>query len=123
MKTDLTGLQYFGTAINQHGFYLWDIKGDQLVKNNLSYSLYPFDPYGLPIMEDKLYLAKGTVRYYQKAGYSIIQIIGSPCDQRQGTFTLLFIRGNISFNNFSRALKALPIVRKIINAMPFDVLW
>ena len=113
-------MEYFGTSLDQHGHYRFLLEGNHMDK--VSYSPYkkgiPFDPESLT--ED---LPKGEVVFYQGGGFTVIGIAGSCKDTRPGTKSIFWVREIISKEEMIQKIKEHPMAMKIINAMPFEVMW
>ena len=71
---------YFGTDLNTHGHYTWDLSGESMKKAGLMPQV-PFNPY-----EINKSGVKGSVVFCKDfAGFTIIAIEGSCVDSRNGT--------------------------------------
>ena len=112
-------MNYFGTDTRQAGHYMWELDGSGLCRNRMSIGECPFNPEGLPY---KVY-NNGEVRYYQFCGFTILAICGSCSDKRSGSKSIFWIEGGFSGVQMKEKILAIPIGKKIIEQMPFEVKW
>ncbi len=115
-------INYFGTALNNHGHYFWELSGERM--NDLGLSLFnklPFNPYDYPKQPDPKYTVKGISEFLHVGGFTVCAIEGSCYDKRWGTKSVFWINKEIPFADFEKQMKETPIVMKIINQMPFNV--
>lgn len=82
---------------------------------------WPFNPEGLVREWQK----KGSVNRIEVNGIKIIAISGSPIDERGGCKSVFWADHSTkcSFEELEQAIKTLPIAKKIIDQMPFEVKW
>jgi hypothetical protein len=111
-------MYYFGTDLEQAGHYFWDLEGDKMVKSKLYFKDIPFDPY-----DGQKPLRKGTVTRKNIEGFTAFIISGSCTDGRNGTVSTFFVNKNITYLKLQEMIVAIPIAKKIIEQMPFEVKW
>lgn len=111
-------MYYFGTSLNEHGHYLWDLKEKIMIKCGLSFKHLPFNPEELTNN-----FLKGEVMFYQCTGYTVIGIAGSCKDERGGTKSIFWVTEVISFDEMKKRILNNPVAKKIIDKIPFDILW
>jgi hypothetical protein len=127
-------MKYFGTELNQAGHYFWELDGEHLISKGLSFpqgngipsnkwSEFPFDPESMPKREKGESMQKGDVKYYRENGYTICAIEGSCSDKRWGSKSIFFINEKLLFWELAIKIVSIPIARKIIKQMPFEVRW
>jgi hypothetical protein len=112
-------LNYFGTSLDQHGHFLWIASENTLQYNNRSLNLLPFSPEYL----NNQYEQNGTVHYITFDDYKIIAIQGSCYDKRPGSHSIFWTQENVSLMELKEALLTIPIIKKIIEQMPFEIKW
>lgn len=115
-------IEYYGTRLDQAGHYLYILEGNQMNTNRRSFGNMPFNAEGLPYAGDKLAYKNGTVKWYNCFGFTICAIAGSCYDDRLGSKTIFFIEEDLTIAVFSKMLREIPIVQKIISQMKFPVL-
>ena len=112
-------MEYFGTNLDEHGHYTWDLSGDYMTKIGLLPKNTPFNPEELTNN-----LPKGNVVFCKDyAGFTILAIAGSCIDKRGGTKSVFWEKENISKEEMIERIMANKHSKTIINAMPFDVLF
>lgn len=122
-------MNYFGTELDCAGHYFFDLKGDVMGMGNLyfpkgegipvtKYKEWPFNPEDILISR-----RNGDAEYYQINGYSIYAICGSCADKRAGCKSVFFTTENLSKDDLKNNILSIPIARKIIESMPFEVRW
>jgi len=112
----MEGLKYFGTDTKEHGHYFWDIEGHKMSKDfNLKMEDIPFYPYDFA----KLNL-KGSSKFLQKDGYSVIGFCGSPIDKRGGTCSVFFVKELIGFEDFFSKICNHSAAQHIIKALEIE---
>ena len=111
-------MNYFGTNLSVAGHYFWDLKGDRMEMSKIYFKDIPFDPY-----DGQKYKPKGTVTFMQVEDYSICVITGSCIDGRNGTVSTFFVKEKLSLPELKERILSIPIAKKIIDQMPFNVLW
>lgn len=111
-------MKYFGTNLNEPGHYIWDLSNNRFNKSGINFNSLPFNPEeltrGLP---------KGDVIYYQGGGYTVIGISGSCKDERRGTKSIFWVQELISKIEMIERIQKHELAKKIIDKMPFTVLW
>lgn len=110
----LNSMLYFGTSLNTHGHYLWQLSGG-LYRSKIPYSEIPFDPY------EHKNNPKGYTVFVQDETYTALHIAGSCKDDRGGTVSVFWVNGSYSPSYFLALLKSNATAMQIIEAMPFDV--
>lgn len=113
-------MEYFGTELNRsgHDFHM-------LYDQCLGYSKgtfkekveeIGFNPENMPKVG-----YRGKHEYYQINGYSIIAICGSCADERGGSKSVFFEKGDFSESEMIDKIKSIPYAMAIINKMSFKV--
>lgn len=110
-------LEYFGTNLDSHGHYFWDLSLDSFGRSNRRFHELPFNPEGLPYPK----MRKGFWEFYNFARFSILAISGSCKDDRGGTKSIFFIEEMITQEEMIKIIKDSKIAMKMINQMPFEV--
>lgn len=112
-------MEYFGTSLTSHGHYTWDLSGDSMVKKRLMPNT-PFNPYELNKSQKK-----GSVVFCtdNNNGLTIIAIEGSCIDNRGGTKSVFWVYEILSKEEMIEILMSNKHSKKIIEAMPFDVVF
>lgn len=117
-------MNYFGTSLTEKGHYWWKLDRDNMQKCFDNLKALPFDPYTIvqPATgrED---LNKGDVFNTRANGCTICVIYGSCKDDRHGTCSMFWIKGNFGYEELREKILAIPIARKMIEQMPFTVNW
>jgi hypothetical protein len=111
-------MNYFGTDLRQAGHYFWDLIGEGMSKSKIYFQDIPFDPY-----DGQKPLQKGTVTFKNIDGFSVAIISGSCTDGRNGTVSTFFVKETISLQELKERILSIPIAKKIIEQMPFEVNW
>lgn len=111
-------LRYFGTDDKQAGHYNWTIDENLRRDYDFQWSEFDFDPY-----DKQKPHPKGTTTYIKTDKFSAIIITGSAADERNGTVSTFFIEGNKTKEELKEFILSVPGAVKLINAMPFDVIW
>lgn len=125
---------YFGTSLDSKGHFFWQVEDDHIISKGLSFpkgsgiSLanmkhWPFNPEDMPKEVEGKGRTKGNASYYRENGYTICAIEGSCLDDRPGTKTVFFTDEKLRFGEFAVKLTTIPIIKKIIQKMPFKVQW
>ena len=112
-------MNYFGTDLQSHGHYFWKLGNDRMAKSVIWFDDLPFNPEQLPGYEPR----KGSIVFFNHAGYTILGISGSCVDQRLGTQSVFWIEGKLTFDGMKELILSIPIAEKIIKQMPFEVHW
>lgn len=115
MKIDK--LQYFGTSLNNHGHYCWELSGDRMDNRGLYFGNIPFNP------EEIAPRKFGEVSYNEIDGYFICAIGGSCYDKRGGTKSVFWTQDKIKLEYFPDIIMSIPVAQKIIDQMPFKIEW
>lgn len=119
-------LDYFGTALDNAGHYFWLLDGERMSKSSVYFKDIPFNP------EELLnsHTPKGTVKYFkfknpddESIEYKVCIISGSCHDQRVGTKSVFWTTENIKLGDFKEIILEIPIAKKIIEKMSFEVVW
>ena len=112
-------LQYFGTDLSSYGHYFWKLEGEQLRRSKVFFDDLPFNPEQLlPAGTEK-----GLIWYGQVGDYAICAIAGSCFDKRGGTKSVFWTQASLASHQWKAAILSMPIARKMIEQMPFDVQW
>lgn len=112
---------YYGTNLTEYGHYFWKLNDTQLVYKGLDGKdeSVPFEP-------DNLISSgapKGMVGFFRIDGYSIIAISGSCKDTRGGTKSVFWVKGDVEPGALKEMILAVPIAKRMIEQMPFEVKW
>ena len=115
-------IEYYGTLLDQagHGFYTLET---DFHRNPTRLHQLPFNPEGLPYCNRSNNFIDGTVKTYHVFGFTICAIAGSPYDKRPDSKSIFFVEKEIDISQFVIDLKQHPVVQKILNKMPFKILW
>jgi hypothetical protein len=111
-------MEYFGTNLTEYGHYRWSLENDRMTNLGISFRDLPFHPEDLTNN-----LPKGEVIFYQGGGYTVVGISGSCKDGRPGTKSIFWIKEIISKSEMVQKIMQNPSSLKIINAIPFEILW
>ena len=125
-------MNYFGTSLTEKGHYFYNLQYGVFGDRSLSfpkgvgipitrYKEWPFNPEELPKSR-----CNGDVEYWFINGdpcYSIIAICGSCIDTRPGCKSVFFLLGEFSKEEMINKILSIPIAKKIIDKMPFEVKW
>lgn len=113
-------MNYFGTQLTSAGHFFWKLDGDFIDrKGAATFSELPFDPENLP--HEKLTKRLGEVHFYHIGGYSILRIEGSCYDKRPASKSVFFLKEIITKDEMRDKILSIPIAKKIIAQMPFQV--
>ncbi len=112
-------LFYFGTRLDSAGHYFWTLHDSRLVRSKVYFDDLPFNPESLT--EDNQPL--GAVRYLKFGDYRVCIIVGSCYDKRPGSKSVFWTTEDIRFGDFKNMILSIPIGKKIIEQMPFEVEW
>src|SRR5258708_35808522 len=118
-------MRYFGTSLNSAGHYFWELDGDWMGSSSLDFKSVPFNPEEMPRKEkdQKYYYPLGHVAFYNENGYSIIAIEGSCSDKRRASKSEFFVKEDLTQDEMKEKILSIPIAKKIIDKMPFEVKW
>ena len=122
-------MNYFGTTLDEAGHYFFELKDESLIGRNLSfpkgegisitkYLEWPFNPEDFPKSR-----RNGDVEFHSINGYSILAICGSCKDTRPGCKSVFFTTEKLSKDELKDKILSIPIVKKMIEQMPFEVRW
>jgi len=112
-------LDYFGTDLRSAGHYFWQLKGDSFNRSGIWFKDIPFNPEELLPSNTQ----KGTVKYFREGDYAICAIAGSCIDNRWGTKSVFWTREPVKLGDLKAIILFIPIAKKIIEQMPFEVGW
>ena len=112
-------LHYFGTDLSSYGHYFWKLEGNRMIYQPLDFTKLPFNPERL-LPSD---VRKGLVWYGAQDGYCICAIAGSCKDTRGGTKSVFWTTELFGSNEWKDRILAIPIARRMIEQMPFEVQW
>lgn len=112
-------LDYFGTDVDCAGHFFWRLEGNRIRKTDCWFNKIPFNPEELlpPLTP------KGTVKYFRVDKYAVIAIAGSCADNRNGTKSVFWTDKEVKLGDLKAIIHSIPIAKKIIKTMPFDVDW
>lgn len=122
-------MNYFGTDLDCAGHYFFELRGDRLSRGDLSFPKgdgipisrhkeWPFNPEEMPVS-----YRNGDAEYYSISGYSVYAICGSCRDKRPGSKSVFFTTEALTKEELKIKILSIPIARKIIEQMPFEVKW
>lgn len=111
-------MNYFGTYLHSAGHYFWDLIGEGMGKSKLYFKDIPFDPY-----DGQRPIQKGTASFKNIDGFSVYIIIGSCTDDRNGCVSTFFVKEELTASQLKERILSIPIAKKIIEQMPFEVKW
>ena len=122
-------MNYFGTSLDEAGHYFFEVNEERLARRNLSfpkgegipitkYLEWPFNPEYLPKSR-----RNGDAEFHLISGYSIYAICGSCKDKRPGCKSVFFTTEKLSKDELKDKILSIPIAKKIISQMPFEVNW
>lgn len=112
-------MNYFGTNLNSHGHFLWQLEGDHFNGGNLNFGDIPFNPEELV----PTYTPEGKVEYFQFDDYSVCAIAGSCKDRRPGSKSVFWTKEKLGPSELKEMILSIPIAKRIIEQMPFGVQW
>ena len=111
-------MDYFGTSLDDHGHYLWELNEKTMRNTGISFRNLPFSPEQLTNN-----MLKGEVCFYQCNGFTVIGIAGSCKDTRGGTKSIFWVYKKITFDEMKNEILNHPMAKKIIDKFPFEVCW
>ncbi len=115
---------YFGTDVDEHGHYMWEISDDGLrfVKRSLNFNTIPFSPEYITQN-----IPNGHVNWLMiqssMGAFTICAIAGSCKDDRPGCKSVFWVNEIIPFMKLKEEILATPLCAKIIHLMKFEVKW
>jgi len=112
-------MNYYGTDLTQYGHYFWQLEGNRFAYKGIDGSAWPFKPDYI-IHSDA---PRGTAVFCKVDGYSLYAIAGSCKDTRGGTKSVFWVQGDVEPSQLKDMILAVPIAKKIIEQMPFEVKW
>ena len=118
-------MNYFGTSLDSAGHFFWTLHDDHMAYEGLDFKSVPFNPEEMPRQEkdQKYSYRRGYVAFYNENGYSIIAIEGSCKDKRGGSKSVFFVKEDLTQAEMKEKILSIPIAKKIIDKMPFEVKW
>jgi hypothetical protein len=116
-------MNYFGTNLDSAGHYFWELENWKMKRSEIWFNDIPFNPEELPKYEKGEEQNKGDVKYYHSNGYNICAINGSCIDKRHGCHSVFFATDELTNNQLKDKILSIPIAKKIIEQMPFEVRW
>ena len=119
MSNHPTAIQYFGTDLSSYGHHFWELQGSSITKSKTYFDSLPFNPEQVLSPNTP----KGLVRYAQVGIYAICAISGSCYDKRGGTKSVFWVKGEVESSTWKDHILAIPIAKRMIEQMPFDVQW
>ena len=112
-------LEYFGTDLSQAGHYFFILSGNSFQYSEREFGSTPFNPERI----NENYDPKGSVIYLESGIYSVCAICGSPTDKRPGCKSVFFTDKKVSHTQWKDLIYSIPIAKRIIEQMPFEVKW
>ena len=114
-------MNYFGTNLTSAGHYFWEVKPEHLLKAEpeVFFNTVPFNPEELT----DSYARNGLVKYLRVGDYAICAIAGSCSDSRPGSKSVFWLQADIAPETLKDMILAIPIAKKMIEQMPFEVQW
>jgi hypothetical protein len=116
-------MNYYGTDLDSAGHHFWVLEGDSLYRGRISFADCPFNPEALPYRGRGQGSKNGETQFYHFAGFSIYAIEGSCSDRRPASKSIFFVEKEMEEEQMKSLILAIPIAKKIIQKMPFDVQW
>jgi len=116
-------IYYYGTSLENAGHYLWEIEGDGIYNSRVKCGDLPFNPEGLPYRKRRENFSNGHVQVHKFCGFTICAIEGSCRDTRPASKSIFFIEGDLSDSEMKDKILSIPMAKKIIEKMPFEVKW
>lgn len=116
-------MHYFGTALDNHGHYHWELTGDSMAQNYGRWDQFGFDSEKNFVRSRGAYITKGETSFRHENGYSIYAIEGSCKDERWGTCSVFFVKGTFEKDALKEMIMRQPMACKLISKMPFEVKW
>lgn len=116
-----TVIYYFGTNLTEsgHGFYKLERNKMEWLSSTKMFEKLPFNP---ETLADE-YNYRGTIKYHGIENYAICDITGSCKDNRLGSKSVFWTDEPIKLGDLKPTILSIPIVKKIIDALPFSVKW
>ena len=111
-------MNYFGTDLRQAGHYFWYLQDERMDRSGVYFEDIPFDPY-----DGQKQLPKGTVTFKNEGDFSALIISGSCTDGRNGTVSTFFLKEKLTQDEMKEKILSIPIGKKIIEQMKFNVKW
>lgn len=112
-------LDYFGTNLNSAGHFFWQLKDESFIRTKTWFNDIPFNPEELLPSSTE----KGTVKYFREGDYAICAIAGSCIDKRWGTKSVFWTKEPVKLGDMKAIILSIPIAKKIVDQMPFEVRW
>ncbi len=116
-------MHYFGTDLDSAGHYFWILDNNRMSKSDIWFSKIPFNPEELTNDEKGNSLPKGPIRFYNFEEYTVLAISGSCIDKRHGCKSVFWVQEKLTYEEMKKRIFDIPIAKKIIDTMPFEVLW
>jgi len=117
-----TTLKYFGTDLYSAGHYFWDLTGGSMYSCRTYFEDLPFNPEKIFLAEERH--LKGMVKYLREGDCAIVAICGSCSDHRGGTKSVFWTtEEGVKLGDLKDIIFSIPIAKKIIEQMPFEVKW
>ena len=116
-------MHYFGTELDYPGHYFWVLDDNHMSKSGIWFTDIPFNPEGLTQDEKGNSLNKGEVRFYNFEDYTVLAISGAPGDKRNGCKSVFWVSEKLDYEEMKKKIFDIPIAKKLIDAMPFEVFW
>ena len=110
-------MHYFGTNLDVAGHYFWILDDFWLSNSKIGFKDIPFNP------ENLTEGINGTINFFNIEDYTVLAIQGSCFDKRIGCHSVFWLQEKLDYDEMKERILEIPIAKKIINAMPFDVLW
>jgi hypothetical protein len=111
-------LGYFGTDLNRHGHYMFELSDGGMERNYRGCAGLPFDPEGLTNG-----LGKGEVVFYQGGGYTVVGFAGSCVDGRPNTKSIFWVSSTVGRDTMIGMVKSHPYAARIIEQCDFIIKW
>lgn len=119
-KPAINKIFYYGTNLDSAGHFFWEIEGNYFHKSSIWFKDIPFDPENLVNG-----LNFGIVKYFRfDKEYAICAISGSCSDERGGTKSIFWVKNDFTkLGELKDIILNIPVAKKIIEKMPFEVKW
>jgi len=111
-------IEYFGTGLDMAGHYFHTLTDYRIDENKTKFTDLPFNPESIIA-----YKPLGTVEYHEFGEFKVCAIEGSCRDRRPGSHSIFWTTNNIQLDEFKDIILSIPIAKKIIEQMPFEVRW
>jgi len=116
-------MEYFGTNLTEAGHYFWILDRETLRSSKTWFKDIPFNPEELTGKYMGQNLPFGDIVFGYFGEFTVLAISGSCKDTRQGTKSVFWIKEIIPIEEMKQRILDIPIAKKIIDTMPFEIKW